>query len=398
MSYFRNLVIFFLVLSWSSGTCQGNLSVQAKECHFNKLIQESHPNLQVIIKEGIGSISGQSVDEDQLHFAPLGGGMSHSKLFVFSLENHQYVLRIIDPRGKERKETRIKEVLAQKAAASIGIAPEVIYSDPEGLIMIMRYIDGHPLTKRDLKEKKLVQNLGTTLRRLHQIRIALPTKRTQFDRADKHYRRIKEKGIALPSNFSTLYDTYIQETRGFTGNDVLCHEDLNPGNILVQNGTPFLIDWTGASYDHPYTDIGYLTLMSGMNQDQTLVLFEEYLERKPTQDELKKVKLAQARVCLLAALVWFDFSETDEEIKNRKEERIRFLDQQLNSPTLKTGHEYILEGIVVNPFSAPKEEVRKFALGFLKEYLIRREEMGLEDRASENEEGNGKNEFKNLGI
>lgn len=353
----------------------GNTLLQEQKITFVSLIQDSPSNLQSVLKDGMSSLHDSSNKIDELYFKPLGGGFSSSKLFLFSVADNEYVLRVLDPKSlndpNPTRSKRLREVLAHKTASVLGIAPEVVYADPDGLILIMRYIYSHTLTKLDLDNKKFLLNLGASLRCLHQTKIVLPESRTQLDRVKKHYTRAQNKGIAFPSNFESLYEEYFKEGGSLFGEDVLCHGDLNPANILVQNKKVFFIDWAGATYDNRFTDLGYLSLLSGMNSQQLLVFLKGYFGREPTTEELENVELAQARTCFLTAVVWFDFSESEEEICKPMLGRVNRLDQMLASPKLKTGFEYVLEGSVVDPSSAPATEIQKFALGFLKEYLIR---------------------------
>ena len=350
-------------------------SPQEPQISFASLMQESPPHLQLLLREGIRAACSSSTQMDELYFVPLHGGFTSSKLFLFALADNTYVLRILDPKRVENphpnRSKRLREVWAHHAASALGIAPEVVYTDPDGLILIMRYIDGHTLTQLDLKNEKFLFNLGTSLQSLHQTKMLLPEKVTQIERAKTHYTRARNQGIAFPSHFETWYEEYCNEGEHLSGDDVLCHGDLNPANIIVQNEKAFLIDWAGATYENRFTDLGYITLLSGMNAQQLSLFLTGYFGREATAEELKKVEWAQARTCFLTAVVWFHFSETAEEISQPLLERVSHLDELLASPDLKRGAEYILEGDVVDPSSAPAVEIRKFAMGFLKEYLIR---------------------------
>lgn len=383
MKQFQNIFIFFLSCGhflFGAGIARGDC--EAQEIPFIDLVAESHPNLQGIIEEGIGSIC--TSNRNALCFYPMSGGFTSSKLFLFSADQKPYVLRVLDPKRLSNPaltfDKRMREVLTHRAAAPLGIAPEIVYSDPNGLILIMRYIDSHTLNSTDLDDEKFLLHLGSSLSRLHQTEIQLPEKRTQLDRVRKHYERAKGKGIAFPSNLESLYEEYFVEGKKLLGREVLCHGDLNPANILVQNGTPLFIDWAGATYDSLFTDLGYLTLLSAMNSEQTVLFLKGYFGRAPTSDELKRVQIAQARTCFITAIVWLDFSETPEDQKRPMQERVERLDDLLASSTLKTGFEYICDGSIVNPATASAQENQNVALGFLKEYLLRMEKLRSEER------------------
>lgn len=354
------------------------VQVQESSVSYTQLVAESHPNLQKVIKEGVSFLCGDTARREMLRFSPLDGGFSSSNLFVFSVDGQRYVLRVLDPNILDNPaptlNKRMREVLAHRAASEQGLAPELIYTDANALILIMRYIDGHTLSREDFKEDSFLLELGSSLRRFHQSSVQLPEKRTQLDRAKKHYESAKQKGIAFPSNFNSLYELFMKEGE-LAGEEMLCHGDLHAGNILVRDGKPYFIDFAGATYDHPFTDIGYLTLLSGMSSEQAATFLKGYLGRSVTADEEKMLELAQTRICFLTSVVWFDYSETEDELKKPLQERVDRLDVLLAFSPLKTGHEYILEGRTVNPSVAPAREIQQFALGFLKEHIQRRQRL-----------------------
>ena len=43
--------------------------------------------------------------------------------------------------------------------------------------------------------------------------------------------------------------------------DKLCHGDFHPGNIIVRDGNPFVIDWCGATKADPVADVAHTYLL-----------------------------------------------------------------------------------------------------------------------------------------
>lgn len=340
---------------------------------YNELICQSPQNLKLAIEAGVRSLVK---DTHELQFEILLGGFSGSKLYTFSVGSEKYVLRVIDPKRLDNPlptlDKRKNEVIAHKMASDLGVAPEFIYSDSDALIIIMKFIEGHTLSKNDLGDKDVLQRLGRALRKIHDSRPSFPWNFTQLDRARKHYKRAKVKGIAFPSIFQKQYDQFEAEISGLGDETVFCHGDLNPANILVKDGQVYFIDWQKASFDHRYGDFGYFTLLSGMNSNESSIFLEAYLGRPPSYEELKMIDLAQQRASLLTSIVWFEFSESKEELQLPRQSRIERLDQALTSPNTKRGQEYIFSKETVNPLEEPSREVQKFGLAFLKEYLLRR--------------------------
>ena len=100
----------------------------------------------------------------------------------------------------------------------------------------------------------------------------------------------------------------LKVTEGF------CHNDLNPQNIiLTPEGKIYLIDFANSGYSNTYEDLGYLTLLNGISEQKLEQFLTAYYERKPTQEEMAQIKLAQKVVCFVSATVYFDFSESEKD-------------------------------------------------------------------------------------
>jgi aminoglycoside phosphotransferase len=372
-----NLVRFFLVVG------SALFAIDVKQSHTFTQLMEGYPiHTSNAIAEGVQTIYKGSIEEmEKIDFHPLSGGLGSSGLFSFTLAGKKYVLRVLEGNAQKdsslTKDKRMREILTHQTACKMGVAPEIAYVDPEGLIVMMEFIDGHLLNREDLKDENLLSLLGASIARLHGSMTSLPLKYTQKMRIKKHYERSKKNGIAFPSCFEDNYNLLLQE-KGFLDNQVLCHGDLHPGNIIIKNGRPVFIDFAEGSCDRSFLDLGFLTFAIGMNREQSSIFLKGYLGRDPSLSEYKMLELGEARACFLVAVIWFGFSETLDDLSRPVSERIDLLDKLLDSSTLKLGHEYILNQERVNPHLATSTEIQKFALGFFKEYLIRMKNLSTQ--------------------
>lgn len=267
---------------------------------------------------------------------------------------------------------RRQEILAHKYAARINIAPPILFVDDDLRFIIMPFIKGHTLNSDDLKNDQVIK-IGYALSKLHKYSGDFTRKKTQIDRAKKHYARALKKQVALPTIYTKLYDDYIttgKKLAKILPEQVLCHADLNPSNILIrEDGEIFFVDWTSATLDNQYTDLGYFSLINGLSNSQEQLLLTTYFGKEPAKDQIKKFEQAKQRTSFLTATVWFDFSESDQDKLMPFSERVASLDSLLNTKQLKTGNDYINTSEVVSPTSGDTAKIRLYALVFLKTYI-----------------------------
>lgn len=306
---------------------------------------------------------------EKVNFIELKGGMTSTKLYTFEIIGQKYVLRILN--DKQSLESRQNEIAAHRIAASMGIAPELNYVDKDYHFMIMPFIKGHTLKQVDLQDNDIIETLGKMIGKLHHYKGEFNQTRTQVDRARKHYEKAIKKEIAFPSIYKNLYNEYIAESENLNKiNQVLCHADLNPANILISDdGDLYIIDWTSTTWDNSYTDLGYFTFLNGLDENQSKIFLKAYFGREPTKEEWKQLKLAQKRTSFLTSTVWFDFSESKQDKLVPLEDRLEKVNRLLKSENIRLGQDYIAKEEIISPLSGQHEALKLYALGFLKTYI-----------------------------
>lgn len=302
--------------------------------------------------------------EENTQFKLLEGGLTQARLYSFEFEGEKYVLRFLSL--SHSQEMRKNEIQAISIGNKIGVAPRLTFFDTEAILMVMPFVKGHSLCQPDSDQLK---KIGIMLKKLHDYSSSYPIKYSLNDRLLKHYQKGKTLGIAYPTGFEEEMKK-IFDDKEFSVL-VPCHGDLNPSNILVNEYSQdiVLIDWTSATMEDPFFDLGFFCLLSNLSAFDERVFLEAYYGRKPTKYEIERLSDKKANICLLTATIWFRFSETKEEMQLPLDVRIAALDNELYSAELKPIQEYLKEGIVVHINKAPKSEIRSYALSFYKAYL-----------------------------
>jgi Ser/Thr protein kinase RdoA (MazF antagonist) len=181
-------------------------------------------------------------------------------LYVVKTDMGRYVVRTL-----HRDETDMAVEYAVTArAATLGIAPKVYAFDSENRIMILEWIDGEH--KRMLDRRDL-ETLATTLRKLHAIDtdtlpLSLPHARLEAI--------ITPDTPAIADAFAVLAHT--------PRYDVLCHHDLNPLNLLWQNGEVKLLDFEYTRINDRCFDLAGVCVEFGLTDAEARYFVEVYLD------------------------------------------------------------------------------------------------------------------------
>lgn len=295
---------------------------------------------------------------------PLEGGLTRAELYTYEADGERWVVRYLDT--KKRLSERAGEIQAQRVGHSLGIAPPCTYVDEESTLIVMPFVPGHPLGPDDLANPAVVEQLGKKIASLHRFCGDYPTRNRLVERIAIQYGKGIREGTAFPTGFGEEVERVT--TKSPSRPLVPTHGDLNRSNILVTGEEVTFIDWTNATWDDPFSDLAYLSLISNMSEEQERGLLSAYFGRLPTTAELHELDEVKRRVCLLAATIWL-------RCWGGKEPP----DERLSSPSLPKAEEYLRSGTVVNPYTGSKEAVLDYGLSFYRAYLERGVEQSMEE-------------------
>jgi aminoglycoside phosphotransferase (APT) family kinase protein len=182
-------------------------------------------------------------EKEGLALTPLTQQGHCNQSFLLHNGTERYALRQF---GEEKRD-RALEYRIQTLAYEQGIAPKPHLLDIQNSFMVSAYIEG---THRKHLNHEALQILADTLRTLHSIKIDTPP-------------------IRLTIEHSSL-DV-------FHPDPVLCHNDLNPHN-LIWHHTLTLIDWEYAGSNDRYFDLASVVVEFGLESADREVFMETYFQ------------------------------------------------------------------------------------------------------------------------
>ncbi|WP_231759725.1 choline kinase family protein [Microbulbifer elongatus] len=241
-------------------------------------------------------------DQPPRYIRPLGGGLTNHS-FLIQTGSDRLVLRINAANSSALDLNRSAEVEALTHASKANLSAPLVYSDPGHRYLITRFIDATPLT---LTRPNAIADLSRLLRQLHR----LPQTGTHLDYAAKAetYWQSIQPSDPLRASLKQLREKIqprLIHCSQQTDNHCLCHNDLLPGNLLVDNtGVLRAIDWEYAACGHRFFDLATVTLGFEMKNDQQQTLLEGYLQRPVKDGDLEKLQRWQ-QVYRYLSILWY---------------------------------------------------------------------------------------------
>jgi aminoglycoside phosphotransferase (APT) family kinase protein len=168
------------------------------------------------------------------------------------------VLRLLrDPRDRAALEREAAALAAASTAGAPVPAPGELVEVEGRPGLVMERVDGADmftlLGRRPWLVGGFARRLGALQAELHAAPApaALPSLRHRVAE------RIAGSGSVAPA----LAERALAALEGLPDGEALCHGDLHPGNVLMTEDGPRIIDWTNATRGDPMADVAYTSLL-----------------------------------------------------------------------------------------------------------------------------------------
>ncbi len=220
----------------------------------------------------------------------LGGASNRN--FVARTAAVKYALRISSPQSERFAVDRAAAVQAQRDAAEAGLAPAVIASRlPDGHVL-SSFIEGSTLAAGQLRERRVLETVGASLRQLH----ALPSSTrsySPFDDIRLWARLARSDGTEVPADFDELLAAVWRVEALVRAADlpaVFCHNDTYPENLILSGSRLCLVDWDYAGRGWACFELASFCATADLGSELQEVLLRSYDERM-TEAQLATVGL-----------------------------------------------------------------------------------------------------------
>ncbi|MBI4785475.1 MAG: phosphotransferase family protein [Chloroflexi bacterium] len=208
--------------------------------------------------------------------SPLGGGITNQN-FRVDVNGESFVLRIGGAKTELLGIDRRNEYAANQAAASIGLAPDVIFFiEPEGYL-VTRFLTARPLPREEIGKPENIRRVAAALNRLHALP-SIPGAFSPFRTVEEYERTARQHGVAFPDHFDWLMARLREIEAAFLHDPFTpcpCHNDLLNENFL-DDGNIRILDWEYAGMGDPAFDLANFAVHHGFGDEQDAFLLACY--------------------------------------------------------------------------------------------------------------------------
>jgi thiamine kinase-like enzyme len=207
-----------------------------------------------------------------LHAVALPGGITNAN-FMVDLGDQRVVVRIAGENTRLLGIDRRQEIAANRLAASIGIAPEVLDESPDEGWTVTRFLDGRTVSPAELASEPLLGEVASTLRQIHSAGV-IEMHFNPFSIVSNYHEIAVARGVSEPFDYlgaNTVLGRIVA-VRPFRPL-VFCHNDLLNGNFLYDERLRVL-DWEYAGMGDPFFDLANFSVNHALasTSDQALLL------------------------------------------------------------------------------------------------------------------------------
>ncbi|MGH7702632.1 MAG: phosphotransferase [Gemmatimonadales bacterium] len=205
----------------------------------------------------------------------LMGGITNRN-FKMRLGEADYVVRVTSPESEYLAIDRTAEHEASRAAAQVGVGPEVAAFLPQHGCLVTNFIPGRPLPPEELRAATALSQVAAAVRAFHEGPV-IPSRFSPFRVVQSYAETAERHGATIPRDYGEALRIGSQIESALHGPEhapVPCHNDLLNANMIHDGSRVWLVDWEYAGMGDRYFDLGNLSINNGFTEadDERLLL------------------------------------------------------------------------------------------------------------------------------
>lgn len=224
---------------------------------------------------------------------PLEGGITNRN-YTARFGDSDYVIRVPGKDTGLLGIDREAEAIANRAAAAVGVAPPVaaIYTDPP--VFVTEFLEGDPLTARELRQAETLADIAAALRAVHGIQETLKTSFSPYRVVEDYAVTTRERGGVVPKRYDEALACARQIEEALSGSEhepVPCHNDLLAANFICASKRVYIVDWEYAGMGDRFFDLANFAVNNELGEGAEDALLGAYFGAPPTGAQLASLRL-----------------------------------------------------------------------------------------------------------
>jgi thiamine kinase-like enzyme len=230
------------------------------------------------------------------------GGLTNAN-YLIEAAGERFVLRLPGA-GTADYIDRRAEARAARAAAAVGVSPEVVFCDAaEGLLLCRFVADGVTMSAAGFKNGGSIRRAAAALRTVHREAAPFATRFEVFAMIDDYLALLARRNAPRPEGYEAAR-AKAEEVRAVLaarpGPLAPCHCDPLAENFIDTGTAMFVVDWEYAGNNDPMWDLGDLAVEAGFDSGQEAALLDAYFAGAVPPAEHGRMVLYKA----MADLLW----------------------------------------------------------------------------------------------
>jgi aminoglycoside phosphotransferase (APT) family kinase protein len=224
------------------------------------------------------------------------------------------------------------EVRVLELAGSVGLAPRLVYFDPDNAVRLTRWAEGRSWVSHEAAAAANLEKIAALLRRVHDLALPMPARRVTPLQWIKIYDDALSRSTAAPSD-PVLRSAALGRAEALLELPrvvgAVCHSDLHAMNLIQQDDSLILLDWEYAHVTDPFWDLAGWCGNNDFGVEVQWSLLTHYLGNAPISSQWPRFRLLLALydyVCLLWSQLYLSVRCAE---ANGVAERARLLDARL---------------------------------------------------------------------
>jgi thiamine kinase-like enzyme len=221
---------------------------------------------------------------EQAQVEVLGGGITNHNFKVIVADG-SYVLRVAGQGTSLLGIDRSVEHEASRAAAAVGVGPEVVaFIEPEGYL-VTRFIEGSIVPVDRMREAEAIRRVAQALRAFHGGP-SLAARFISFRVVDDYRTTAFLHGAEVPPSYAWARQIarQVEQARGAFP-ERPCHNDLLNANFIDDGERIRIVDWEYAGMGDVFFDLANFSMNHGFGRDERQELLAAYFGAVRADDE-----------------------------------------------------------------------------------------------------------------